>query len=293
MKRVGVVGLCQAWGIGNGLFHLLEDAEVSSYAVADLMEPNRLAEAEKILSRCDVVFSHYLPDQLGSLRTESLKKNISNVIEVPPIIFTGFHPDCIAFSYEEARVFPGYHSAIIAASYSMGILADQVLPLFNKFVFKKLGYYEEFFKSRLYLGQLMASYGLDISEEWSDWMASGIFMHSFNHPKPLVMASLAKLLAIKAGLVTKRTPTPEVNLDFLGGIPTWPVYPEIAEAFGVKGSYVFSQMSEHFSGGSHNLLSLRDFIDLSYERYAAAPAELFEIETIAKVRNNLMALPFA
>ena len=68
---------------------------------------------------------------------------------------------------------------------------------------------------------------------------------------------------------------------------------QIAEVFGVKGSYVFSKMNTHFSSGSHSLLSLRDFIDLSYQRYASAPVALFEKETIAKVRSNLMALPFA
>lgn len=293
MKRIGVIGLCQAWGIGNGLFHLLEDAEVFSYTVADLTDSDRFAEAEKTLAQCDVVFAHYLPDDYGSLSTEFLKKNTPNFIAIPTVIFTGFHPDCFSFNQEETTSFPGYHSAIIAASYSIGLLPDQVLPLFNKLVFKKLGYYDEYFKSRLYLAHVMASHGLDITEEWSDWVASGIFMHTINHPKPQVMASLAKLLAIKAGLVVKGTPTPDVNIDFLGSNQTWPVYPEIAEAFGAKGSYVFSKVKMNFWGGSHSLLSLRDFIDVSYERYASAPVELFEVDAIAKVRSSLLTLPFA
>lgn len=295
MKRIGVVGNCQAASIGNALFHLFGDAEVSGFVVGDVYKKNWMAKAESILSSCDVVFSHYLPDHFGMFGTEALCGNVRKLILVPPVIFGGFHPDCTELTWG-ANFYSGpmrhYHSAIVAAAYSLDIPVDRVPQLFNRLVFQRLGYYAEFAKARALLQNALKAEGFDIAEEWPRWVRSGVFMHTYNHPKSQVLASIAKLVAVKAGLLPERTPTPDMSIDSLAGAPVWPVYPELAEALGLRGSYIFKENGlPDIMIGEHNLLSLKDFIRKSYESYADVAVEAFNAPTIVKTRDVLAALP--
>lgn len=294
MIRIGLVGRCQVSGIGDALLHMLDDCEVSSFVIQDTYLEEMRPHAEKALLESDIVFSHHLHEDHGSLGTNTLRERVKKLIVVPPVIFSGFHPDCIDLIWERvihSSPLGSYHSAIVAAAYSLDVPVDRVANLFNKFVYKKLGYYDEFARARVYLERSMHSFGIDISGEWPGWIRSGIFMHAYNHPRSQVLASLARLLAIKAGLVPVRTPSPDLSFDFLSLFSTWPVYPEIAEAFGVKGSYAFKKNgTPDLVRGGHTLLSLREFIEGSYAMYADIPAGAFDLPVVAKVRAVLSPL---
>ena len=294
MKRIGVIGRCQAVGIGDALLHMLDDCEVSTFMIQDIYRKDMLPHAEKALSKCDIVFSHYLYDLEGSISTNTLRKEVETLVLIPPMIFSGFHPDSVDLVWN-GKVYTspmgGYHSVIIAAAYSLDIPSGRVPALFNKFVYGRLGYFEEFAKARTYLDRSMQAYGLDITGEWPDWVSSGNFMHTFNHPKACVLASLAKLLAVRAGLVPAQTPTPEMGFDFLSMYAIWPLYPELAERMGLKGNYIFKKDgTPHFIKGEHCLMSLREFVEGSYQMYADVPAAAFDSEPLAKARSILSEL---
>jgi len=273
---------------------MLGNCEMSSFVIQDSYLEDLRPHAERILPECDIVFSHYLHDDHGSLGTDYLRTKVKGLILVPPVIFSGFHPDCIDLIRDgviHSSPLGSYHSAIVAAAYSLDLPVDRVANLFNKLVYARLGYYDEFAKARVYLDRSLRSFGIDIAEEWATWVKSGIFMHGYNHPRPQVLASLAKLLAVQTGLVPAGTPTPDLGFDFLSLFSTWPVYPEIADALGVKGSYVFKKNgTPDLVRGGHTLLSLREFIQGSYEMYADIPIEVFDLPIVAKTRVALSQL---
>ena len=294
MKRIVVIGRCQAVGIGDALLHMLDDCEVSSFFIQDTQKKAVPPSVVEALAKSDIIFSHYFHDNEGLLSTSKLREEMGNLILVPPVIFSGFHPDCLDVIWNGANCnspLGVYHSAIVAAAYSLDIPCDRVPTLFNKLVYGRLGYFEEFAKARTYLDSSMKAHGLDIAGEWPDWVRSGSFMHTFNHPKIGVLASLAKLLAIKAGLVPAQTPTPEVTLDRLALFASWPVYPELAEGLSLKGSYTFKSdgMIDLIKGG-HSLMSLREFVEGSYEIYTDIPAAAFDFPALVKTRAVLSAL---
>lgn len=53
--------------------------------------------------------------------------------------------------------------------------------------------------------------------------------------------------------------------------PCYPVYPEIADALGVKGSYLFK------TGGSYRYLSLNEFINFSYDSYQGRDKDMLHV----------------
>ena len=295
MKRIGVVGSCQVIGVADALFHLLEGYEISSFFLGEFHK-TEIPQIGGDLAGCDIVIAQDINgDRYGPLATKNLRKEIKNLIVFPVLAFTGLHPDCAHLLMGRdiyCSPLDAYHSAIVAASYSLELSIDRTARLFNKLVFKRLGYLDEFAKARAFLQKTMNDYGLDIAGEWPGWMASGAFMHTFNHPKPAVLASVAKLIAVKAGLIPAQTPTPDLSYDYLSAASiTFPVYPELVEPLGIKGDYVFRKRGlPDLTTGDRKLLSLRDFIQGSYDCYADVPLEAFNAPQISKVRATLSSV---
>jgi len=296
MRRIGVVGRCQSTVIGDAMRHMIEDCEVFTFAIQDVHIARMQSYAEKVLPHCEIVFSHILAEDHGYFSTRNLLAECRRIVPIPPIVFSGFHPDCVDLIVDgtgHPSPLGGYHSAIVAAAYSLDMPAERVETLFNRLVYKRLGYFDEFGKARTHLHNSMRDAGLDIAREWPDWVKSGTFMHTYNHPRSRVLASLAKLLAVKAGLASTDIAVPDIGFDFLSIYPVWPVYPELAEALGVAGSYIFKKNgTPEIITGRNNLLSLREMIRESYDLYAEIPARVFGHPIIAKTRAALSALLF-
>ena len=86
-------------------------------------------------------------------------------------------------------------------------------------------------------------------------------MHSMNHPRINAVYDLSVKIAKKLhdGLIVDSEIKPHDNLT-VG--PVYPIFPEIAERFGVgKGSYFFKP------GSSYRVLDLEQFVEGSYRAY--------------------------
>lgn len=291
--RIALVGICQVHGIGDALVHLLDDAEIVAIEAPIFRNQNRLADAELLLDGCSAVFSHFLPDDYGSLSTSALQQRFKNLQLLPSMAFTGFHPDCIYIQSQQTILLSpvgSYHSAIAAAAFSQGMTRDRALGLFNAFVYRKLGYFLEFDKALLFLQKHTQAAGWDIEQELSTWLSSGPFMHTINHPKINVLASIGKLIAIKSGWIAQGTATPNLDYDMLENNTIWPTYPELARAVGITGSYVFKRAGgPRILEGRSALVRLPEFIAESYALYAGYPREAFDIPAVARVRDIIAA----
>jgi len=71
--KIGVVGTCQAPGIGIGLQQLLPDDQVVAIEGTAARRENYLNEAAAILHDCPIVFGHHLADDFGPLSTAALR----------------------------------------------------------------------------------------------------------------------------------------------------------------------------------------------------------------------------
>jgi hypothetical protein len=266
---VGVIGTCTAPGVGQSLQELLRDDEVFHFEAVDVLRTNRADTVANLLADCKIVFSHYLPPEYGPLSTDVLRRSHNGFRIMPNLVFTGFHPDCVYLNGESPLA--PYHSAIAAASFALGLNLERAIELYNYNVFNELGYFDEFRKASIFLSRHFSDTGLDITAEWRTWMSSAPFMHTINHPKGFVMASMAKLLAIKAGLLAEPVAVQGTVPDPLAGDHArWPVYPEIAGMLGITGDYQFYKPNE---GG---VLGLEDFVDVSFSLYRNLPVDVFE-----------------
>jgi hypothetical protein len=289
--RIGVVGICQAPGIGMALQQLLESHEIFAIESIAALRENSLQQAADVLLGCDLIFSHDLSEQFGPLGINALRNVHGNVRLIPTFPFTGFHPDCIYIFHEGSALrspMGEYHSAVAAAAFALGADVDAALRQFNGEVYTKLGYFDEFSKAMIFLDQVMTSAGLDLADDWPQWMARAPFMHTVNHPKAFALASIARLLAVQAELIPKTTRGVEPVHDLLSLSAVWPWYPELAERLGKQGSRLFKKLGgPDLVTGLGVFMTLREFVERSFAIYPDHPPEAFSVDSVERVRRVL------
>jgi hypothetical protein len=150
-----------------------------------------------------------------------------------------------------------YHSALAFFAYRAGLAADAALKLFNRDVFDTVGYFDVWNGATEALLKDGQRFGLDFREDVLRWTRRGCFMYSSIHPKPFVFFDFARQLMDKAGVPMKPVNFDDYAVDDLVRGAVYPVYPDIAEFYGIRGSYVFKG-PEHAPGG----LDIGDFWDL-------------------------------
>lgn len=279
--RILVIGICQAAAIARAMRLLLPDAAVnfiSAFGAAKTFP--RIADLIAEAQSYDVVFANtYLPPFKDGGGIETLRA-ASNLILMPLIVFPAFHPDLVHIGEE---VVPGdgnllvgpmgrSHSALALFGFRAGLTAEATQRLFTAAVYRRLGYFDGWNESVAFLRTLGQQAGHDLDADLARWTRRGCFMHANNHPKMYVAADLARSLLARASI-----PFGDCDLDaYLSDdfirLGTWPVYPEIAEHYGVPGSSLFLT-AEIAKAGRSQTLTLQTFIDRSFDRYRSTPRD--------------------
>jgi hypothetical protein len=186
----------------------------------------------------------------------------------PNLVFPGFHPDCtyLAVDGRKARSPMGdYHSRIVTAAYAAGLSTGETARLFNKLVYVRLGYLKRFALAKSALAEDFARHGYDFASVEGEWMNAGAFMHTINHPKLPVCASISRQMLSKAGLEFRDVNLCDEVQDELANMPRWPVYPEIAAPLGISGSTSFkTSLYGSFAG---RVMPLSEYVESSFARY--------------------------
>lgn len=206
-------------------------------------------------------------------------KTVSAGIELPILVFPAFHPDLVHVHDRADRrggLLPSatgdYHSALVLFGYLEGLDAARIQKLFEEAIFARLGYFDLWDGSCAMLLDAGRAAGWDLSDDLMRWTRRGAFMHSVNHPKPHVVADLARGVLRKIGLQP-----PEIDIetylpDEFIAQGTWPVYPAIAAHYGVPANDHFLTQPTRTKQAARTL-SLEAFIAASlasYRRYATA-----------------------
>lgn len=265
-----VISNCQTVGLGNCLSLLCPQVDIETCDVwqfrADISEwTSKIADYRHLIVNPEL-------KEMGLL--DSVPS--ASVTFVPGFDFRGFHPD-LAYVTRDGVVIKSamddYHSLIIAAAYRKGLRQDATKRLFTAATYERFGYFSIWEAERKLLVDRFDTYGLDVRGDFVRWMREGGFMHSKNHPKIHaiydVAAKVAQRLQGDAAVETGIRPH-----DNLIVAPIFPVYPEIAEHYGVgSGSYFFK------SFGPYKVFHLDEFIASSYDVYSRYSIEELEVHS--------------
>lgn len=274
--RIAVIGNCQASAIAQAMTLLLPDAEVRYRSIYRITrEFNRLADLVAAFREYDVVFASPFSAPFADERDfEDLRAGV-RLVQMPVIVFSAFHPDLVYVQdrtdrsgsrHIQSPIGP-YNSALALFGYLSDFTVEETVRLFNHEAFQGLSYFSMWDLSMTAFLGLGQQAGYDLAESGLRWARRGAFMHSINHPKMYVACDLGRGLLRKAGIAFSDFDVEAYALDELMREGTFPVYPEIGEAYGTQGGYHFVARSRQ-TGEIIRNLGLRDFVAGSFAGYA-------------------------
>lgn len=265
-RRWLMVYNCVHVGLQNCLGLLHGDLQVDALDFASFE-----ARGAEFASRLDgydriVTAPHFVANAVTDFRRHA------PVSQLPLTAFEAYQPDLCYLTVDD-QVLRGpmfdYHSKIVVAAWRKGLSPTEARALFTGAHYERFGYLGIWDACKaFYLGSY-AEHGLDLAPRFPGWSREGAFMHSVNHPAIRVVADIARALLAQDGLEARETDF--LPHDNLKNAPVWPVYPEIAEALGVRGSLLFKQHN------AYRFLDLGEFIDASYALLSRHPRESVKV----------------
>ena len=230
--RIAVLGYCQADGLGDAFSRICPHATVKAWRIG-VLDKHVKHEIAGELDQFDLIVTQVKdPNSSAILNAERLREKHRNVVFFPTIVFNGFQPDCVYLRRDGQQITGALrhmHSAIIAAAFSLGLPQQRVARLFNAVTYESLGYFDAFTEACDFMLKALSAEGLDLSPYVDDWRRTdGCFMYTLNHPHMCVLARVAHIVAVRAGLIEQDSALPGDIPDTLSEGLHWPVYPEIA-----------------------------------------------------------------
>jgi hypothetical protein len=268
-----VVSNCQTFGLASAMQRATDRFRIVGTPVNEIRDRTQKDHVETLAA-----FEHaFVLPELAHLR--DIPELAGKVTVIPAILFDGYHPDCIYACRGDQLIdspLGGYHSCIILAAFLDGYAPDDVAGLFNAALYREAGYFRQWQSSKAALFARFRSTGFAAEDHFYRWCAHGAFMHTINHPKIRVLADLAADMLRRLDCAAEETS--DALTDNLGNSEIFPVYPEIAALTGARGSYRFKP------AGTGETLSLREFIELSFQYYAGLPREELAAHQIHRSR---------
>ena len=246
---IAVLGNCQARGAAQAMRLLMPNSPVRFIQMAWLKrEHGHIDNLARTLHGFDHVFSQQFPSGLipgGNI--EALRALEPRLRLFPTLVFPAFHPDMVyagrIADLSALKLAPSpmgqYHSAIALAAHRVGLTVDRTVPLYREDVFARLGYLGLWDSSVRDLLGSAAQIGFGLDREMARWARRGDFMYVLNHPKAFVIGDIARRLLEESGLRPEPVEIEAYIGDELARDVVWPVYPPIAETYGLTGSYLF------------------------------------------------------
>lgn len=188
--------------------------------------------------------------------------NLKNVNEIPNVEFDAYHPDFCCVGVAGQRLYQplaACHSMIVLAAFQAGLSAEKTRKLFRRDVYEQCGFFTRWELARGRLISSFAAAGMDLSNVFRRWTRGECFMHGLGHPKARPIFDIARIFLRNHVAETNRTDL--LPSDTIVDGACLPVYPEIGETMGVRGSYAFKLP------GEYKLISLEKFIEMSFEVY--------------------------
>jgi hypothetical protein len=272
--RIAVIGNCQAAGVAASVQVLAPGARVSLFPLSGLRRSHGSIEAMvRALDGFDHVYAQ--PFAPGFLPPGDAGPLEARITWYPTIVFPAFHPDMVYVgdlaNLAEARLAPSplghYHSSIVLFAYLEGLDEARTVALFREDVFSRLGYLDGWDAAQRDLLAGAEAIGFGLEREFLRWARRGSFMHVINHPKLPVLGDVARRLIETSGLAPAEVEIGDYLPDDLARDVVWPVYPPLAEHYGIAGSYVFKARAR--ADAVPAMYGLEAFVAASFALYRA------------------------
>lgn len=241
-RRIVVTSNCQLGGLHAALSAMLPDDEVLAVPYHGF-EPPELAS---LLPEADVWVSSYHPTEARSILDRY--GSPAELISVPLLLFTGFHPDIVHVILPDGRELEsaagGYSSAIVAWGWMHGLTEQEILARFSPETFAALGYTTTAWAG----GVRLARYVFDeANADFDAWFLpllarGGMFMLTDNHPRLDALVQLARPVARRLGAPADRVAYPWETVvpdGLLATSTVWPLYPHVADHLDQPGAYAW------------------------------------------------------
>lgn len=189
-------------------------------------------------------------------------RSLKNVNEIPNVEFDAYHPDFCFVGVDGVRLYKplaACHSMIVLAAFQAGWTPEKTRKLFRRDIYEQCGFFARWELARDRLISSFAAMGMDLSNAFRRWTRGECFMHGLGHPKARPIFDIARIFL--KNHVGETNATDLVPSDTIVDGACLPVYPEIGETIGVRGSYAFKLP------GEYKLISLERFIEMSFEVY--------------------------
>lgn len=285
-----VTGNCQSVPLAMALKRLLPSARINKVHLGLPVEPDQMAQIEKQLPHYDMMLVQKRADDtaFGPLAESELRSHGRPVVNYPTLFFKGLHPDLAYVARKNTRshiptAMDDYHSAIALYAFMRGYDETQAKKLFADTTFEALGYFDRFAQDLPHLLGGIDEHKLAYADDVADWVSRGVFMHSVNHPKFFVMASIARRCLTALGIQVPAFDVSELVRDPLAGSAIWPVYPALAAHLGFAGSYEFKTGGQP---GTAKILLLEDMIADSFRRYRDTGADNIDFDRAVHPRQQ-------
>lgn len=266
MNKIIIIGNCQAFAITQIAGLIAPNVSVSYLHRKDVeADPEKYRAQFKRLGKADHIISQPLSDEI--LGKSHIAEFVATTTFIPPILFQGYHPDCIYLDQGKLKSPIGdYHSALITACFKLGKSETEAYAAFNAFVFDNIGFFDFFEREKQNIKSRLAEFNLDIANDIDAILASGKMMHTVNHPTLRLLDEFTKSVFRQVDIPFKKLPADQFVADNFINNAIFPVYPEIAERLGLPGAYYFKRPINQ-TWPELKIYSLQEFIAASYEIY--------------------------
>lgn len=275
---VAVLGNCQSHGIARSIGAMTgrrtDDFHVGELEKRSKEEQSQLAD--RLSSYRWVFLQPQERENLGPLRSSVLIERLPRVTLYPAVSFGGFFPDSVYARTAEGAVpspVGAYSSGFVIASYLAGVEPSRVPALMNRLFMQAAGYFGRYATDRKFLVKVGQESGYELGPVIDQLAAEGPFMHTHNHPKISILASIARLALAKSDLDFDPTPSIEIE-DNLALNVQWPMLGPVAKALNlpVPSEFVFRGAAR--KDGSRVEFELGQFVEESYEQLSRANGAL-------------------
>lgn len=278
-----MIGNCQARGVAQAMRLMAPSSPVRFIQMAWMKRDHgHLDGLARTLAGYDHVFTQLFPRGLiPGGDSIALHNREPRLVFFPTVVFPAFHPDMVYVGdladLATQRLVPSpmgqYHSAIALAAFKAGLSPVQAASLYREEVFSRLGYLDAWDSCVRELLAAASAVGFGLEREVTRWARRGSFMHVVNHPKGFVIGDIARRLLTESGLEAQPVEVEDYLGDELARDVVWPLYPPVAETYGLAGSYLFKAKPR--PGAFPRLYGLPEFLRESHAVYAARdPASL-------------------
>jgi len=269
--RIGVFGNCHGVALAACIERLVPGVEIHRFGMDQALgaDPATIERQMEAFSECDVVFIQpTIGHRIQGLLPEDFGARCKMVVPYPMLACRSLQPDSHYVFSAAGKVvggpLGGYHSGIVLGSFLKGLPEARALSLFNRFVYRVLGY-SEVDISREAIGRDASKFGYDYSDFFSG--RRGRFMHTINHPAISLVFETAVQALRKAGIAAEVDRGPPG--DALEGGVIWPVYPGLSDVFQADDAPLCFRRARRAIS-----LSLREFVAESYAFYRTAGIEM-------------------